>query len=815
MSFSALVAGRGRTCAGSPGRSEESRFAGRLDRRTRSVLEERPGFVGRTRELGDLTNRLSEPGLTTLKGPAGIGKSRLAATAARTWHLKTDHQAWFCELAEARSAEALVYTVARTLDVPLQSGDPHTTLTRALAGRGPLLLVLDNFEQLVDQAEALDSWLKACPELRLLVTSRVPLGVDDEAVLEVAPLDARAAVQLLVDRARERGAEIADDPDLPELAKRLDGLPLALELAAGRLGVLSVAEVLERLGLGLLRDGDGGRHGTLRAALEWSWELLSPTERAVLAQLSVFRGGFAVEAVEEIVDTEANVLEVLDSLVNHSMVAAQPDGRMDLLVGIREFAQERVHAPELSSRHGEYFSRYGTPEAMRALDRHGGVEHRARLSRDLANVIEASRQAVDRGDSDVAARTAMAAWRILGLTGPHDVGRSLLEDALALGRHPPDVRGRLLAALGTAQHNTGAIDLSPRTLERSIEQLAQTTERYFLAIALCSLANIRRDRGQFDATEELLGRAGKIAEETHDDRLRGYVGVYVAGLSMNRGRSDAARTQFEDALEKLRRAGDLSMQGICVGNLGIVHAQEGRMELAREHFEAGLELSRLTGNRSSAAVVLGNLGIHHHLTGQLEEARACFTEALVLLRAIGNRTREGTWLNSLGLIHQDLGELDRAQALLEDALVFHRASGNRRLLTNVLGNLGNNLTLLGRHDEARTYLMEALTISRKLGNPRQQAQSLAYLGQLEEAEGHLDEAKALLDEAEALLRTGEYPIELTKILCGQVEVALKRGDLDAAHARLSEAEVLADRASLGPESQLERLVRRTREHLRD
>jgi hypothetical protein len=214
-------------------------------------------FVGRDAELRAIAAELDDPGLVTLKGPGGIGKTHLARVAARAWCDQTGAQAWFCDLSEARGTLGLLQAVAAALGIALGKGQDQAHARQvgwAIASRGAVLLVLDNFEHLLDQASLLEQWRLSCPEARFLATSRAPLKVARERVVEVAPLAEADAVSLLATRAMLRGAEVSGDPALHALARRLDGVPLALELAAGRIGLLSPSEVLERLGLRLLRS---------------------------------------------------------------------------------------------------------------------------------------------------------------------------------------------------------------------------------------------------------------------------------------------------------------------------------------------------------------------------------------------------------------------------------------------------------------------------------------------------------------------------------------------------------------------------------
>ena len=272
-------------------------------------------FHGRVAECAEVEAALASPGVLVLKGPAGIGKSRLAIVMAERWGQSSGRDVWFCNLTEVVGLDGLLAAIGSVLDVPPTRGDSAARVAKigeTIAERGALLLILDNFEQIADLAPIVVGWQLQATEARIVITSRRVLPVSGIRQFDLAPLDGVSCADLLVSRAAERGVVMVKDSDLHELAQRLDGIPLALELAAGRLGVLSVRDILERLEISMLRCSEAGRHGTLAGALDWSWDLLSVRDRLALSQLSVFAGGFTAEAAEGGLELPgASVLEAL------------------------------------------------------------------------------------------------------------------------------------------------------------------------------------------------------------------------------------------------------------------------------------------------------------------------------------------------------------------------------------------------------------------------------------------------------------------------------------------------------------------------
>lgn len=683
------------------------------DLRGTNLKPGRDTFLGRRDELASLAERLGEPGLTTLKGPAGIGKSRLARRAAWSWYGR-DRQAWFVDLHEVQDTAGLIGAIAHTLGMRLTRGTATELvgqMGQSLAGRGEVLLVLDNFEAIVGLGPMLPELMRSAPQLRILVTSRRKLDLDIERVVEVEPLDRETALDLLADRARARGADVAADPDLGALAEKLDGVPLALELAAGRLGVLSVREVLDRLGLSLLRRGSSGRHGTLSAALEWSWERLTPDEQRVLSQLSVFAGGFTLEAAEQVVEHPGSILDVVGALVDHSMVRSLDEERFDLLVVVRAFAAEHLDEPgPVEQRHGAFFGRLGTIDALDALLHHGGTTRRLALGIEHANLVAACQRAVDREDEVVAAATLAAAYEAIDLTGPYAEVRQLADRVLAL-----DPKAPLPAAL-----------------------------------ALIAAARAELAAGFLHPAIELARRALARASETGDTRLEcnarstlGYSqqlkGVYAEALGTHRQNLDAARA-----------AGLRAQEAVSLTGIGLALDAVGQVDEALVAYQTAIALYREVGHRSSEGATLGNLGGVYQKRQQFSEARDCYEAALTIARELGSRRSEGIWLGNLGILLRVLGQPDEAMEHYQAALAIHREVGNRSFVATVLSNMGRIAAESGDHEGGHQMFLEALEIARAMGQAHSEAVALANLGALARLRGRPDEARAHWAEALAL-----------------------------------------------------------------
>lgn len=546
-------------------------------------------FVGRSAELRALAYRLdSGARLLTLLGTGGTGKTRLARRYARAWLGEWPGGVAFCDLSEARSVEGIFYAVASALGVPLGKDDPVVQLGHAIAGRGRCLVILDNFEQLAAHADStVTRWVQRAADATFVVTSREVLHVPGEQVFNVEPLliDTEG-VELFIARARARWSGFEVDASsrvaVRELVGLLDGLPLAIELAAARVPVLSPLQILERLNdrFALLARARGAaaRQTTLRAAIDWSWNLLVPWEQAALAQCSVFEGGFTLEAAEAVLDLASTggaptVLDVVQALIDKSLLRTwvRPlQDRLDfnepyfgMYVSIREFAQAKLDAISppardvAEARHGAYFARFGSEQALEALDRHSGGVRRQALINDLDNLVAACRRALGRVDTEVATATYRAAAAVLELRGPIAFSLGLGTEVLALASDSPVQTIATLVARARASERCGYTEEARVGFEQALA----------------------------------------MARELHQRRWEGHALSNLGRLKQDWGRTEEALEHHEQALAIYRDLGERGAEGLVLGNLGIVHRDQSRGSDAQKCYEAALEIHRAVGNR--------------------------------------------------------------------------------------------------------------------------------------------------------------------------------------------------------------------------
>ena len=784
-------------------------------------------FMGREKEIEELGQRLKGGArLVTLLGAAGIGKTRLAVHYGWRSHAEWERGIWFCDLTEARTMSGIASAVAGSLEVPLSMGDPVARLGHAIAGRGRCLIILDNFEQVVELAEAtLGRWMERAGEARFVVTSRERLNLPGEEVQEVEPLSIESGVELCIERARRlRPAFELHGQDIESIRKVVqwvEAIPLGIELAAARLRVMTPAQLCERMQdrFRLLGSPGSGRHATLRAAIDGSWELLRPWEKAALAQCSVFEGGFTLEAAEEILDLAAWpdapwVVDVIQALVDQSLLrtwmptapagAWSPRARCGMYMSIQEYAREKLaeadavpggesEAPTVSQieeRHAAWYASFGTEEAIRSLSREKGLERRRSLELEIENLVAACRRSVARSNGPVAVALLRAMWAGLEFQWPAGAGIEHARAVLALSLRPED-RADALEVLALAAWRAGRIPEARASAETALASCRELNNRGSEATMLCLLGNLDSDEGRMEEARVHLEAALHLYQELGDRPMEGRVLDNLGIVHQRNGRMEEARAYYVACLTIHRELHERDEEGSALGNLGSLNYSMGEVDEARANYEAALVIHRVTWNRRGEGIVLGNRGILHHAMGRMEEARDDLEAALVIFREVGARRDEGHILGTLGTLHGDQGRVEEARAAFEQAIAICRETGNRAFEGYFLGSLGQLHLGQGRFDEARAAFESALSICREVKNGVFEGHLIGSLGNLHLRLGRLDEAQYNLAQAEIILRRYGTPLELGTVLCLRVELELQRGDVAAAQHFLGAADTYA------------------------
>ncbi len=713
-----------------------------------NLPESLTSFVGRERELAEVRKMLSEIRLVTLTGAGGVGKTRLALRVAAELIERFPDGVWLVEFAALWEPGLVPQTVATVLGLKEEpSKSLMQTFVEHLQGKC-LLLVLDNAEHLLGAcAELVEVLLRQCSQVTLLVTSREQLGVTGELIYRVPSLstpelsrDATAhslvdyeSVRLFTERAQFQLPQFAvsdrNAPALASICQHLDGIPLAIELAAARVRSMSVEEVNHRLDqrFRLLTGGSRTaprRQQTLRAALDWSYDLLSDAEKALLGRLSVFAGGWMLESAEHVGGGEDvqtwEMLDLLTALADKNLVETEErEGatRYRLLETVRQYAQEllreRGEEPLWQGRHLMHFlalAEEAEPE-LKGKDQQPWLD---RLETEHDNLRAALAWATTAGgDAAGGLRLAGALWRFWLVRGYLCEGQGWLSGLLAAAP-----RGQA-AARAKALHGAGVL-----AWQQGYYGAARALHEQSLAI--------QRELGDRQAIAGSLNNLGLVAWQQGD---------YAA-----------ARALYEQSLAIRRELGDRQDIAGSLNNFGLVAYRQGDYLAAIALYEESLTLQRELGDRQGIAASLNNLGNVANDQGDYSAARALLVESLTTFRELGDRHGIAMALTSLGNVADEQGDYSAARALYEQSLAIRRELGDRHGIAVSLTNLGMQASHQGDYSAARALYAESLVIARELGDRRGIAMVLNNQGLVAYEHGDYLAAIALCEETLALQR---------------------------------------------------------------
>ncbi len=670
---------------------------------------QRDALIGRDRQVNAVQTLLRQPGvrLVTLLGPGGTGKTRLALHVAADMLDDFNDGVFLVSLAAVRDPGLVLPTIAYTLDVreipPLSI---VATLKERLRDRH-MLLVLDNFEQVVNAAAEVVDLLDAAAGPKILVTSRTVLRVRGEIQYLVPPLtvpdslrlagDANTvaglgeyeAVRLFVERARAARPDFALTPEnalvVAQICQRLDGLPLAIELAATRIRTLSPQAMLARLNhrLQLLTVGARdlpSRHQTLRAAIEWSYDLLDAPYQTLLRRLAVFSGGSTLEAIDGVVggmppvegETAIDVLDGIEALASQSLLQSRDErpgeSRYLMLATIQEFAAEQLASSgeedTLRERHARYFLDFvcrAQPELFGAqvglwLDR---------LESEHDNLRDATRWFLEHRLAAEALQLMGALWRFWEVRGYLSEGRAALEEGIRLGAEV-DVADRITVVNGAGILARDQSDYAAarRYHQQALELAEATQNQYGISNSLSLLGIVAQAQGDYATADSLYRQALTTRRELGEQRAVAGSLYDLGWLAFDQGEWEVARRLHQESLGIRREVGDRLGVAYSLLALGNVARAQNNYDDARARYEESRQLAQAMGDRLHVGVSLYGLGVTAWRQGHWEEARRCYLNSLNILRDLGSRREMVACLTGLGIVAAEMHDLERAARLL-------------------------------------------------------------------------------------------------------------------------------------------------------
>jgi predicted ATPase/DNA-binding SARP family transcriptional activator len=666
-------------------------------------------FVGRERELGRLAELLRARPLITLTGPGGAGKTRMAREVGEQVLASYSDGVWFVDLASVRGGSEVPYRIAETLGVAEQLDLPILDVVSRHLHHRSLLLILDNCEHLVDEvAELVGSLLAACPLLTILATSRERLGVEGETTWTVPPLafpehgsvvvspGEHEAVDLFVERARlvDPAFELtaANGLSVAGICRRLDGLPLAIELAAARVGMLSLAEIEERLAadLSLLSRRSRFqpmRHATLTAAVRWSYELLDDEERALFSRLAVFSGRFLLADAEAVCSDDRlpgpRVFDVLTRLVEKSLVVAhtteKSGTRYSMLETLRAFAGdiEAGEADAMAERHANHFLVLAE-EAGRELQGARQWEWLDRLDADHDNLRAAFDWLVVNERVEAALRMGAA---LLWFWKMHDniaEGTARLTRGLAAGGEvSAAVRAEALTAAAVLTSSSD-VDAAYGMLEESRSLAASADDRLGAGLALGWMGLLDRIRGQLEVSRDHLTEALELVEDAGGDWATSFVLGHLGVLAREQGLLEAAVDYHERALVISRKIGNVQDEAWNVAALGVIHLYQGRYQQAREFLERSHEAQSDLGFDFELATVSILLAVSSARSGDPDAASPILARAHQRARHLRSARLLDAVYRARATVAGSRGDGKRATQMLGAAHRFSEENGLSR-----------------------------------------------------------------------------------------------------------------------------------------
>lgn len=632
-------------------------------------------FIGRERDIADVKRLLLAARLVTLIGSGGAGKTRLALQVAAGQSENFYDGIWMIELAPLANPALVLPTVATTLGLREQPGRPILDVLLDTCSHQNLLLILDNCEHLIQAtAQLADAILHSCPDVKILATSREPLGVAGETPYRVPSLalpdtlqlpstelfTQYDAVRLFVDRAAlwQPTFHVTTDnaPAVAQICSQLGGIPLALELAAARIRVLSVEQIAERLNdrFRLLTGGSRTalpRQQTLRAAIDWSYSLLVDAERILLQRLSVFVGGWSLEAAEEVASDQdsghpEDVLDLLTRLVDKSLVSAEAQGggamRHEMLETIRQYAREKLEesgqAAHVQNRHLEFFSKLVEQAEERVQDDENAVEFN-QLELEHDNL----RAALDwtltpKADSTQGLRLASALAHFWGVRGYFQEGREYLTALLAKRTQDrTEARAQALEKAGYLGFMQGDYPAARAVLDTSLEIYRELGLASCLpaAAALNLRGYIESEVGEYAIASELMLQGLAIRRASNDDRGVAHALRDLGACAIRAGDYATASRYLEEARSLLEQI-DPRSRAMVLTSLAEIQLRRGNYTRAGELEQESLTLRRALGDKWGIAVSLGNSAWVFLKQGDLPQAVGLLRESIMLRREIGD-----------------------------------------------------------------------------------------------------------------------------------------------------------------------------------
>jgi predicted ATPase/class 3 adenylate cyclase/Tfp pilus assembly protein PilF len=764
----------------SPGLREDFPPLKTLDARPNNLPIQLTSFIGREEVMKDLKKLFTQTRLLTIIGSGGAGKTRLAMQIAAEMIDDFSGGVFFTELGPVNDPSLVSQTIMKSLEVNEEPGLSLNEMLTDYLKKKEMLLILDNCEHLINECAFLaKDLLSKCPGLKIIATSREALNFSGEQTYRLPSLTLPditvnntpeqltqfEAVRLFIERALAVNPSFRvnneNAPALAQICHQLDGIPLAIELAAVRIKVLTVEKIFEKLDdrFRLLTGGKRNalpRQQTLKALIDWSYDLLSEKEKILWSRLSVFSGGWTLEAAEEICSDNNNiiiemseVIDLLSSLTEKSIVIFNDKkNRFTMLETIRQYGIEKIRESneyeKFSDKHLKFYLELAQTGNTK-LRRTEGESAMKAFDNEIGNIEKSLKFSIEgnRGEDGIKLVGAMGKfWQIRGYfsEGIHWSETVLHTKPETLN----PVYGNVICQLGNFFRLKGDVDKARKFIDESLKIRRELCIKSGISDSLVRLGILEYDQAKYDESAKVYEESLAIYRETNDKFGIAVVLNNLGNVFSNQGKYSRAKEMYEESLATRRELGDKLGMAICLNNLGIITYDQGEYTKAKDLLNESLQLRYQVGNKDGIAICLINLGNVCYNQGEYDNALKFYKESLAISREIGDTGCISDSLYGLGNVSLQQKNTEEALKFFTDSLEISREIKAKSQIASVLNGLGRIAFSKPEYEKAKIYYCESVGLFREAGNNKDMDLSLLSLAELQVKEGHYVPAAKLL-----------------------------------------------------------------------
>ncbi len=789
-----------------------------LDARPNNLPVQLSGFIGRADEIKHAKELLKDNRLLTLTGTGGLGKTRFSLQVAADLIDDFANGVWFVDLAAVSDPVFLPITILNDLGLKEeQKKTPEETLGEHLKDK-EILIILDNCEQIIEScAKLTENLLLTCPKLKVIATSREALNCKGEQTYRIPPLTVPdpnhnntpeqltqyESVRLFIERALAVNPKFRvtneNAPALAEVCSRLDGIPLAVELAATRTKILSVEKIYERLDdrFKLLTGGKRTalpRQQTLRALIDWSYDLLSEDEKILWSRLSVFSGGWTLESAEEVCSdekiTKNDMLDLLSQLTEKSVIIYdETKDRYRILESLKQYGIEKLpDRNEIFIQHLNYFLKLSKKAKPELIGENTKFWMNI-IEADHNNFLSAIEWSVNNENKEKGAVISDALGSFWSRMGKYSTGIRLIEIILeSSGSLSKLLKGDILNWIGNFRISMGDNEQAKKYLEESLDLSKEIGDKRGIAESMLRLGNVTNSLGDFELAKNYYEESQDVYKEIGSKSGIAATTLSLGQIAFNQGDYGLAKKYFEESLFIFKEIGHKYGIALSIHNLGDVSLLQGDYELAKKYLKEGLDLLKEIGNKKGVAFSINTLGNIALNQGDYEHAKKYYEESLFIFKEIGHKYGIALSILSLGMVVFNQGYSEQAKKYYEESLDIRMEIGDKNGIAESIKNVGNVAYVQGDYQQAEKYYKESLDIYKEIGSKNGIASSINSLGNIAFCKKDFEQANKYFKESLAIFTEIVDKIGITNSINNLGKTAYSLGDFEKAIKLISAAE---------------------------